>query len=620
MSDRTTGALARGLVVAAVCLLAPAALAGLLMAQVIRRGLHPYLEQVSLAALGPWFIAGALAALPIALAAGLLAAVVRGRRGLALAAGGGFVLLTLGFLGLRDAADARSATDRPPSDATTLEPGEAAAAALAVYPAWQEVGDAIDASSDPDRVNVVVITIDALRWDRLGFAGHDRPTSPQIDALAARGTIFEHGLAQAPATRASMASMLAGLYPHVLEIERGQRGGGAFVADGFHLLAERLAAAGYATAGVITNPYLRATNGFGQGFEFFDESTVFGHDRVGRTRNAAEATDVALRWLRRRVDDRPFFLWLHLLDPHHPYEPAEAAPWEPIDTAPWQALDAEYRALSVANQTARFEALADGSRTLQPGELDYLLGRYDAEIRFTDLQIGRLLNGLEAADATLENTLVLLTADHGEEFLDHGGMLHSHTLYDELIRVPFIAAGPGFAAGARIEGQARLIDVPPTALWAAGVRRKNAFAGLAGTPLQTSKRVEAQEGLSFLSLVEVAYRTPEAKMIGPISQAYDRLCLSDGVTPVSDLVELFAVRYGPPPRPLSDYELGRTLDLTRDPRESAAVEDPAVLHRLRCRSSASLAAHRPVRVTSEGGAKGLSEEDLQRLRALGYAE
>lgn len=610
MSDRPSR-LVRSLLAAAFTLLLAAAAAGLLAYQVIARDRHPFLEEPSVGGLLPWMGTAALAALPIALVAAVVAALTR-RIAWSLVLS--VLLLFGGFHWLRESVSDEKKVERTLSypEWEALAPSFASPDAAAL--------DAAAESPSAERPNIVLITIDTLRWDHMGYAGYERETSPRIDALARRGTIFEHGLAQAPATRSSMASMMTGLYPHVIEIERG-RGGrgrqGAFVSDGFHLLAERLGAAGYDTAAFITNPYLRAVNGFGQGFETYDESALYGGVGETRLRNAADVVDAAERWLdERRLPERsstaPFFLWVHILDPHHPYESVEPGPWEDVESERFQAFDADYRAMAVDAMTAHFEALAAGETEWREGELEYLIGRYDAEILWSDRQVGRLLERLEDAGATLENTVVVVTSDHGEEFLDHGGLLHSHTLHDELVRVPFVVAGPGFEAGVRSGDQARLIDIAPTALAAAGLTPPAADM-LDGVPLQDAEAEPSADGLSFLSLVEVALRTPERKLLGDF-RTYDLMCRSDGFEPYEDLRGLFVARYRHGIKP------GRVFDIAADPGETDAIDDAAEVHRMQCRLADKLAAHPPVVLQTTAGAEGLSDEDREQLRALGYVE
>ena len=567
------------------------ATAALLASQAIAKGRHPILTEPTVGAVLPWAGAVLVAVLPIALGVGLVGGFLRRSRwGMVL----GVLVLAVAFHLLRESAS------------------EARSSALADYPSKAEVEATIRAAaSNPgDRANILLITIDTLRWDHLGFAGYRRPVSPRLDELARRGTVFRHGIAQAPETKSSMASMMTGLYPHVVEHERAQREAGAFVGDGFHLLAERLSAAGYQTAAFVSNPYLKAGNGFAQGFFTYDDETgLYLGSGEARKRDAADVVDPAIAWLAARDVGRPFFLWVHILDPHHPYEPAEPGPWEDTDSPTFRAFATEYDALSVGEMTTHLQALADGEVELRPGELEYLIGRYDAEILQTDRQIGRLFDQLEAHGAGLEATLILVTADHGEEFFDHGGLLHSHTLYDELIRVPFVVAGPGFDTAETRDLQARLLDIAPTVLTAANLPTD----GLDGEPLQASSR-RHRPALAFRGLTEVSLRTPKLKLHAKYGGHHNLLCRRGD--PFADVHQLFVARYGrgavkPGPAP-------RLFDLDRDPAEAKALADASESQRLQCQLAQLLAEHPPRAIEEAGAAEGLSPADVERLRALGY--
>ena len=303
----------------------------------------------------------------------------------------------------------------------------------------------------PGAPNLVLVTIDTLRHDHLQLYGYERPTAPHLAVLARGGTVFEAAVAQAPETLHSLASLMTGLYPHVLDKEFEDRGqAGSFIGSGFHTLAERLAAGGYDTAGFVSNLYLKQENGFGQGFRHFDDrSGMFWWGPKGRWKRAEHVVEPALAWLERA--ESPFFLWVHVMDPHHPYEPASAGPWEDGSRAAPHA--AAYGALSIRGYTQRLKDLRAGRPRATPEELAYLVGRYDAEILQVDRELARLHQRLESRGFDERNTVLIVTADHGEEFVDHGGMLHGHSLFDELIRVPLVmraaASLPASASEAR---------------------------------------------------------------------------------------------------------------------------------------------------------------------------
>jgi arylsulfatase A-like enzyme len=364
--------------------------------------------------------------------------------------------------------------------------------------------------------NLVLVTVDTLRADHLEPYGYQRPTAPALSALAREGTVFDLAISQAPETLHSIAALMTGLYPHVVDrtFELRERRG-PFLDSAFHALAERLAAGGYHTAGFVSNLFLRARNGFAQGFEHYDDTSgMYFWGASGRSRQATDVVDPAIDWLVHA--ESPFFLWVHVMDPHHPYEPAAPEPWEEAESPTFTAFDREYGQLDVSGYTRRLEELGTGRRPFAPGELDYLVGRYDAEIRQSDRAIGRLVESLRVHGFDAMNTTIVVTADHGEEFADHGGMTHGHTLFDELIHVPLIAEGAGVPRGAHVEDQVRLIDVAPTLLDLAGLLDGSSGRGLHGRsllPALRGARLPALPALSFCERDYAAYRTPDRKLV-----------------------------------------------------------------------------------------------------------
>ncbi len=289
------------------------------------------------------------------------------------------------------------------------------------------------------RPNLVLITIDTLRADRLGAWGYRRPTSPALDALAARGARFAWAFAQGAQTRVSMPSLFSGRY--YSEVDRTPDPWAGVHGENV-LLAERLRDAGYETAGVAAHIFFLPNYGMNQGFQHWDLSIVrkFG-TRIVNVTSGALSTDRALTWLQARGDrEAPFFLWVHYFDPHHTYQDHDA----PED---WGDDDTD---------------------------------RYDEEIRHTDEQVGRLLAWLEESGVGAR-TYVMVHADHGEGFGEHGYKFHGQHLFNDQIRVPLLLAGPGI--GARVvETPVGLIDVVPTFLDLAGAPATDDLAGVSLLP------------------------------------------------------------------------------------------------------------------------------------------
>ena len=302
--------------------------------------------------------------------------------------------------------------------------------------------------------SVVLIVVDTLRADHLGVYGYDRPTSPNLDAWAEDGAVFEHAFSTSPWTLPSFGTMFTGQLP-------SRHLAGTFVrgADGrppnrsqfgqldtsLPTLAEAASAAGFATAAVINNAFLGPRFGVDRGFDTYDFSAA-GNKQL---RRADVVVDRAIAWLRGR-DDAPFFLVIHFFDPHMDYDPPEATRGQFSSALPQTGLPRVTEQIRAA---------------LRRGDVfdrDYLVALYDEEILFVDRHLGRLFESLDA-DGLSDEAVVLLTSDHGEELFDHGGFEHGHTAYNELLRVPLIMRGPGIQP-ARHDLPVSLRDLFPTLL------------------------------------------------------------------------------------------------------------------------------------------------------------
>ncbi len=319
--------------------------------------------------------------------------------------------------------------------------------------AWSEASIRGLPEVAPSRPNVLLIVVDTLRADHLGTYGYGRDTDPHLSrALSERGVRVETAYSQAPWTVPSVASFLTSRYPG--EILHGPLETYAIPAA-VPTLAERLAAAGYRTAAFFGNFVLRDANGFGRGFAnrytppAVPESNLLHADSVNRR---------ALPWLAAHQHE-PFFLYVHYMDPHDPYDNPEVvdgrSPFFP-----------EY-AGSLSGQWVH--GVYTGGIALGDVEQDvkHLAALYDTEIHYVDRAIGELLDRLDPVVAA--NTLIVLTSDHGEELYDHGGWKHGQTLYQEQIHVPLLLRWDGhLPAGRSLAGTVRLVDLVPTVLEAVG--------------------------------------------------------------------------------------------------------------------------------------------------------
>jgi len=327
------------------------------------------------------------------------------------------------------------------------------------------------------RPNIVFILIDTLRADHLPIYGYTRQTAPNLTALAQQGITFKHMHAQASWTKPSIATLFSSLYPSVHKVSELRD----FVPDSLTTLPEALRAAGYKTFGVSSNIIISSTFGFGQGFEelrLWKDLSAFrltmlrrvahdvlgpknfisrrlprllGIEKPGTPPTAAVITDIALNWVSQN-HEQPFFLYVHYMDPHDPY--SALSPYD-------QAFDYRRTPPIRAGGIDPLKLLSNGHDPKQVGQI---IDQYDGEILYTDFHIGRLFKELEKLRAT-KDLLTIATADHGEEFFEHGQLGHGHSAYEELLHVPFFIRWPSrIPAGGFYEGTGGLIDVMPTLL------------------------------------------------------------------------------------------------------------------------------------------------------------
>jgi arylsulfatase A-like enzyme len=294
------------------------------------------------------------------------------------------------------------------------------------------------------RSNVLLVSIDCLRADHVGCYGYARPTTPTIDSLAARGYLFRRAIAQSSWTLPSHASLLTSLYlkSHGVGTSRDALSSQALT------LAEVLRDAGYCTAAVVSGGLLAPAYGLSQGFDLYDAVCC----TPASTDPRNWCTDSRARaWLERGCR-APFFLFLHYWDVHAPYEPP--APYDTL-FAPGTHGDSD---------AGGFSGNERGRMTAASARRDSCVALYDGEIAQTDRYLSKLFRELRELGLS-ENTLVVVTSDHGDEFQEHGGAGHGHTLFQELVHVPLIWACPGGAAHPRkVDEVVQSIDIAPTVL------------------------------------------------------------------------------------------------------------------------------------------------------------
>lgn len=472
------------------------------------------------------------------------------------------------------------------------------------------------AAADPARPDVVLVSIDTLRADHLGAYGRSPTLTPEMDRIAREGVVFTRALASSPWTTPSVASLLTGL-PTV------RHGAGRPISAGFTFrrsplegrfttLAERFSAAGYRTRGVVANGFLHPESGMAQGFHEF--ATPAGGAMMASfmrdlplTRmivaltpaekwgdyRAQGLTDIALRWLD-DTDPRPLFLWVHYIDPHTPFQADPAR----LDVAAMSEMMHQAHpplredGTVIGDIFAGTDLVRSGSLWLGPRDRERLRQYYAGEVAYTDKHVGRLFEALRSRGAK-RRVIAALTADHGEEFWDHGHFEHGHDYYREVTWVPLVFWGAGAVpAGRTVTTVAGLVDVAPT------------LVELAGLPAMTPQAPDEGRSLADQWGASAGTGTPAApaRFSGGNLYGLPAVLVEDGrwrfLLRANGMQELY--------------------DVTLDPleRHNVALANPEATERYRRVLEPQLAA---LMHTGEGAtAQAITPEQLEALKALGY--
>ncbi|ACV12302.1 sulfatase [Halorhabdus utahensis DSM 12940] len=303
--------------------------------------------------------------------------------------------------------------------------------------------------------NVVLLTIDALRADHLSCYGYDRTTTPFLDSFAEQSILFENTYSTSSHTREAMASLLSGTYPDEA------------IEDDYSISAETVAshlADTHLCGGFHSNPYLSRAFGYDRDFEAFDDDLRLGQNRIlgliqraldkfvfnrgSYHARASEINERSLNWLDSIQDEEPYFLWNHYMDVHGPYNP-------PTDYNTWSDP------ISDSDAQQLYDALS-GGEAVSEDDVGRALNLYDGEILYTDALIEEFITELDRRDH-LEDTLVLITADHGDLFGEYDSFAHPRYVYPELTRVPLLVRTPETQTG-RVQGACSTVDILPTIL------------------------------------------------------------------------------------------------------------------------------------------------------------
>lgn len=437
------------------------------------------------------------------------------------------------------------------------------------------------------RHNIVLIVCDTLRADHVGCCGSRLRLTPRVDELARRGAAALDVTSSAPLTGAAIASLMTGLY----QTHHGVVSHVGRLPEGMRTLAEVCRSADYVTAAFVGNPVLKPEHlrGIERGFSHYDAvmPSVERNRPASVYRDAEETTKAVLRWLGERKQG-PFFLWIHYMEPHGPYEVHDPSKLAPLRSA-----------VRVASDPARLPVLQDN---YGPGGIPayQVLGeerdpveyraRYAARAEVVDSHLGQVLAELDRSGLT-EQSVVAVTADHGELMGEHRYYFqHGVTLLQPVLHIPLVIAAPGMQGGQRVRAPASNVDIMPTLLQLAGLSR-------------LSPETDGQ------SLAGLLHGEPEgpARAVYALSERDREWCIKAGKRKLT-------LSQGSP--------TGREglFDLETDPGEEhdLSYENPSVAGELRKTLQGFMATDPDVLSRPETAAPPMTEEERQRLKSLGY--
>jgi arylsulfatase A-like enzyme len=362
--------------------------------------------------------------------------------------------------------------------------GLAALAAIVGGSFWIVAGSGVDVSvassrvaeshRDGEHVNVLLISLDSLRADHVGCYGYERDTSPHLDRFAAEGIRFANAVSTSSWTLPTHLTMFTGRY----QLSHGVVRETYTLSPSVPTAGEIFKANGYTTAGFVSAPFVAAHYGYARGMDIYEDlSASYENPRDARSAIAApEINEMALRWLDDHAEDQ-FFLFLHYFDVHYDY----------IPPAPYNTMfDPDYRGTMDGRN---FMDRSDVNSRMDKRDLEHIVALYDGEIRFTDAHVGEILRKIDALGLR-DKTLVVIVADHGEEFFEHKNKGHHRTLYDEVLKVPMLVRLPdGSHAGTIVEDPVSLVDLLPTMLDVARVDAPGEIDGLSMLPLTEGRQV-----------------------------------------------------------------------------------------------------------------------------------
>lgn len=429
--------------------------------------------------------------------------------------------------------------------------------------------------------NVIVVLIDTLRADKLKpYNTNTRVQTPGLDGLVSGAAIMANARTQENWTKPSVATLLSSLLPW----EHGAVTDDAVVPSSVELMPEIMQERGFYTGALITNGYVSDKFGFKQGW-----NTYRNYIREGRPNRAQYVAADVLEWLDRRPQDKPFFLYIHTIDPHVPYKPPEHF-LAMYDAQPYSGV------VDFSRDGTLLENIKIGRTKLNVRDKEHLVALYDAEITYHDAHFAAMLEGLQRRGLS-DNTMIVITADHGEEFWDHGSVGHGHSVYDELLHVPLVVKVPGLTQHTTsIPDAVGLVDVLPTVLDVLGQPIPEQLAGRSFLPQLRGQGSSAPR--TAVSGFMEGWRTLAVGSVKLIQRTAAHTMLFDVATDPSEQNNLA------PTRPLTLRYLRGQLGLVLD-GQAAGATGTAVA------STKPRPAHKTERTE-------IDAETEAQLRALGY--
>jgi hypothetical protein len=330
----------------------------------------------------------------------------------------------------------------------------------------------------------VLISIDTLRADALGAYGYDQPTSPAFDELAQRGTLFERAVIQYPSTLTSHMSIFTGLYPQEHQVLPPS----TVLSQTIATVPEQFQSHGFRTAGHTEGGFVAGGYGFRRGFDEFTDTAYRADTDIERT------FDRGLDFLRSLQDEDRFFLFLHTYSVHDPYEPPARYRDMFWSEPPPETFDSSGENLRRVNQ---------GEMEIDPDAVEYFRAMYDASVRYMDDVLGQFVAELEALGLADETTLIL-TSDHGEEFLEHGKMAHTQ-VYPESLLVPLLVVHPQQTVGRRVADVVESVDLAPTLFELAGLQDTPPVSGRSLVPLLEGAGPQGRASEGYAEVFDVEF-------------------------------------------------------------------------------------------------------------------